>query len=92
MIWKDSCADQSSSQNTNTCMLFLDVNMDDPRNQHPVPQLEDNEYIECFTLPLAGLWEELARLEGEGFAIDARVATVAQGMELASRYKDAVLG
>jgi ADP-ribose pyrophosphatase len=73
-------------------MLFLDVDMDDPRNQHPVPQLEENEYIECFTLPLAGLWGELARLEGEGFAIDARVATVAQGMELARRYRDVVLG
>lgn len=72
-------------------MMFLDVDMDDPRNQNPVPELEENEYIECFSLPLATLWEELTRLDREGFAIDARVATVAQGMELARKYRDVVL-
>lgn len=77
--------------NTNTCMMFLDVDMSDPRNQKPEPELEENEYIECFSLPLATLWEDLTRLDKEGFAIDARVATVAQGMELAKKYKDVVL-
>jgi ADP-ribose pyrophosphatase len=77
--------------NTNTCMMFVDVDMKDPRNQRPQPELEENEYIECFSLPLATLWEDLTRLDKEGFAIDARVATVAQGMELAKKYKDVVL-
>lgn len=60
-------------------MLFVDVDMDDPRNRDPKPDLEEGEYINCFTLPLGTLWEDLMRLEGEGYAIDARVATIAQG-------------
>ena len=72
-------------------MMFVDVDMSDSRNQDPKPELEENEYIDCFSLPLATLWEDLTRLDNEGFAIDARVATVAQGMELAKKWKDVVL-
>lgn len=78
-------------QNTNTKMVFVDVDMSDPRNQKPKPELEEGEFIDCFSLPLATLWEDLTRLDKEGFAIDARVATVAQGMELAKKYRDMVL-
>ena len=77
--------------NTNTKMLFVDVDMSDVRNQNPVPELEENEYIETFTLPLRHLWDELMELDRQGFGIDARVATLAQGMEMAKRWKDTVL-
>lgn len=63
--------------------------MTDPRNQPDGlrPELEENEFIECFSLPLETLWEDLRRLEREeGVAIDARVGTLAMGMELAKRY------
>ena len=73
--------------NTNTRMLFVDVDLTDPANQIPVPELEENEYIETFTLPLKGLWDELRKLDREGFGIDARVATLAQGWEMARRWK-----
>ena len=73
--------------NTNTRMLFVDVDLSDPANQKPVPELEENEYIETFTLPLKGLWDELRRLDREGFGIDARVAGLAQGWEMARRWK-----
>ena len=73
--------------NTNTKMMFVDVDMSDPRNQNPQPELEENEYIQTFSLPLATLWDDLSKLDQEGFAIDARVATLAQGMELAKRWK-----
>ena len=72
-------------------MMFVDVDLSDPRNQNPKPDLEENEYIDCFSLPLATLWEDLTKLDEEGFAIDARVATVAQGMELAKKWKEIVL-
>lgn len=72
-------------------MMFVDVDLSDPRNQNPKPELEENEYIDCFSLPLATLWEDLTKLDEEGFAIDARVATVAQGMELAKKWKEVVL-
>ena len=77
--------------NTNTKMMFVEVDMADPRNQNPVPELEENEYIETFTLPLGNLWNELAELDKQGYGIDARVATLAQGMEMAKRWKSAVL-
>jgi len=74
--------------NTNTKMIFLEVDMADPRNQEGAlrPELEENEYIETFSLPLATLWEGLSKLDREGFAIDARVGTLAQGMEIAKKW------
>ncbi|ETN40433.1 uncharacterized protein HMPREF1541_04710 [Cyphellophora europaea CBS 101466] len=73
--------------NTNTKMIFVEVDMSDPRNQNPKPELEENEYIETFTLPLDDLWDRLAKLDKEGFGIDARVATLAQGMEMAKKWR-----
>lgn len=73
--------------NTNTKMMFVQVDMSDPRNQSPQTDLEENEYIETFSLPLASLWDDLARLDRQGFAIDARVATLAQGMEMAKKFR-----
>lgn len=76
--------------NTNTKMIFVEVDMSDTRNQEGnlKPELEEGEYIECFTLPLDSLWNELAQLEEQGFAIDARVGTLAQGMEMARKWKE----
>lgn len=36
-------------------------------------------------MPIDRLWEECKRLEGEGFAIDARVGTLAEGVEVARK-------
>ena len=70
-------------------MVFVEIDMSDPRNQaeNLKPELEENEYIECFSIPLATLWDDLEKLEKEGFAIDARVGTLAQGMEIAKKWK-----
>jgi ADP-ribose pyrophosphatase len=76
--------------NTNTKMIFVDVDLSDPRNRDPKPELEEGEFIETFTLPLEGLWRELNRLDGEGYAIDARVGGLAQGMEMARQWRDAL--
>ncbi|KAK5104365.1 ADP-ribose diphosphatase [Lithohypha guttulata] len=76
--------------NTNTKMIFVEVDVNDPRNQNPQPELEDSEYIESFTIPLDNMWNELEKLEQEGYAIDARVGTLAQGMEIAKKWKEAM--
>ncbi|OCT54709.1 putative Nudix hydrolase P35G2.12 [Cladophialophora carrionii] len=76
--------------NTNTKMIFVDVDLSDPRNRDPKPELEEGEFIESFTLPLDRLWQELNRLDGEGYAIDARVGGLAQGMEMARQWRDAL--
>ena len=77
--------------NTNTRMTFVDVDMNDERNkkENLKQELESSEYIETFTVPLSKLWGELERLDREGFAIDARVGTLAQGMEVAKKWKSA---
>ena len=67
-------------------MVHVRVDMSLPENQNPKPELEDNEFIECFTLRLDSLFDELKKLEAEGYAIDARVGTVAEGIELAKKW------
>ncbi len=62
------------------------IDLDDERNKNPVPKLEDNEFIECFEIELGRLYEECKKLEKEGFAIDARVGTIGQGIEIAKRW------
>lgn len=81
IMWNDPgfCA-------TNTRMLFVDVDMGDERNRKPRPELEEGEFIETFMLPLEDLWDRLMELDRQGFGIDARVATLAQGMEMAKRW------
>lgn len=68
-------------------MVHVRVDMSLPENQNPQPQLEDNEFIECFTVPLGTMFAEMAKLEKEGYAIDARVGTIAEGIELAKEWK-----
>lgn len=68
-------------------MIHLTVDLSKPENQNPQPELEDNEFIETFSVPLTDLYNECKKLEKEGYAIDARVGTLAEGVELAKRWK-----
>ncbi|KAF5877633.1 putative adp-ribose pyrophosphatase protein [Botrytis fragariae] len=69
--------------NTNLKMVHVTIDMSDSANQNLVPELEENEFIEVFTLPLKDLWETCKKWEKEGYAIDARVGTLAEGIEVA---------
>ncbi|KAJ4413986.1 ADP-ribose diphosphatase [Gnomoniopsis sp. IMI 355080] len=73
--------------NTNVKMVHVSIDMSLPENQNLKPELEENEFIEVFHLPLSKLWDECKKLEAEGYAIDARVGTVAEGIELARQFK-----
>ena len=68
-------------------MIHCTIDLSDPANADPHPRLEDDEFIECFIVPLTDLYAECERLAKEGYAIDARVATLAEGIELAKRFK-----
>ena len=68
-------------------MVNVTIDPDHPENKNPKPQLEESEFIECFTVPLSGLHAECRKLESKGYAIDARVGTMAEGIELAKRWK-----
>lgn len=71
--------------NTNENLVHVRVDMSLPENQNPEPQLEDNEFIECFTVPVNNLFEEIKKLDKQGYAIDGRVGLLAEGIELAKR-------
>ncbi|KAF2105887.1 NUDIX hydrolase domain-like protein [Lophiotrema nucula] len=73
--------------NTNLRMIHVTVDLSNPENQNPQPQLEDNEFIETFAVPLRDLWDECKKFESQGYAIDARVGTLAEGVELAKRFR-----
>lgn len=73
--------------NTNLYVVRLSVDMTVPENQDPKPELEEDEFIEAFSVGLTDLYAECQNLESQGFAIDARVGTIAEGIELAKSWK-----
>ncbi|KAI1324938.1 NUDIX domain-containing protein [Xylariaceae sp. FL0255] len=73
--------------NTNTAICTVKIDTSAPENQDPKPSLEEDEFIESFTTPLADLYSQCKRFEAEGYAIDARVGAFAQGIELAKMMK-----
>ncbi|KAF9889324.1 hypothetical protein FE257_007434 [Aspergillus nanangensis] len=72
--------------NNNFNLVYVRVDLSQPENQNPSPQLEEDELIECFTLPVKSLFTELKRLEKEGFAVETRVVALAEGLELSKRW------
>lgn len=68
-------------------MVHVTVDMSLPANQDLKPELEENEFIEVFLVKLVDLWEECIKLEAEGYAIDARIANLAEGIEIAKKFK-----
>ncbi|KAK3336088.1 NUDIX hydrolase domain-like protein [Podospora appendiculata] len=73
--------------NTNLRMVHVSVDMSLPANQDLKPELEENEFIEVFHLKLATLWDDCIKLEAQGYAIDARIANIAEGIEIAKKYR-----
>jgi len=68
-------------------MIHVTVDLSLSENRNPQPELEENEFIENFSVPLKDLWALCKKYEEEGFAIDARVGTLAEGIEMARRWK-----
>jgi ADP-ribose pyrophosphatase len=52
--------------------------VNDPQNQEPSPQLDEDEFIECFSVPLTNLHDVYLSLARQGLRIDARVGTLWQ--------------
>ncbi|GAB1202638.1 hypothetical protein APSETT445_001258 [Aspergillus pseudonomiae] len=72
--------------NNNFKLAYVNVDLSLPENQNPSPELEEEEFIEVFTLPIKSLFSDIKRLEKEGFAIETRVVALAEGLELARKW------
>ncbi len=68
-------------------MVHVAVDMSLPENQDLKPELEENEFIEVFLVRLGDLWKECIKLEAEGYAIDARIANLGEGIEMARKFR-----
>lgn len=69
-------------------MIHVRIDPKNPANlpENLKPHLEPNEYIEVFMCPLGDLWKMCKQWEGEGYAIDARVGSLAEGIEVGRRW------
>jgi ADP-ribose pyrophosphatase len=72
--------------NTNMKLVHVSVDLNDEKNKNPQPQLEDNEFIETFSVPLKTFPEAMRELAAQGFKLDARVQNIADGYELARTF------
>lgn len=63
--------------------MYVDVDMSLPENQHPMAELEEGEFIETFTVPIKDLSSKLKQLATEGYGVDARIGTLAEGIQIA---------
>lgn len=72
--------------NTNMSLVTVEVDMTLKENLNPVTNLEDNEFIECFTVPLKDFASEMIKLSEQGYKLDARVQNVAHGIWIAQQY------
>lgn len=73
--------------NNNFNLVYVNVDTSLPENQNPAPQLEEDELIESFTLPVSSLFSEIKKLQDEGYAIETRVVAIAEGLEMARKWK-----
>ena len=55
--------------NTNLRMIHVTVDMSRPENQNPQPELEENEFIETFSVPLKDLYDECIRFAEQGYVM-----------------------
>jgi len=74
--------------NTNLTMVHVavDLSREENKPENLKTELEENEFIETFSVPIANLFRECRKLESDGYAIDARVGTLAEGWELCRRF------
>lgn len=62
-------------------MIRVKIDPERAENQTPEAQLEEGEFIQSFWVPLDHVYEKLKSLQAEGFAIDGKVGSFAEGIE-----------
>ncbi|KAK8108829.1 NUDIX domain-containing protein [Apiospora sp. TS-2023a] len=79
----------SSPASSSSCnyVIHVKIDLNDPANQKPKSQLEEGEFIECFSVPLKDLYMECRALEAQGYAIDGKLGTFAEGLEMSKMWQ-----
>lgn len=72
---------------TNLSTVITSIDLSDERNKNPVPELEEGEFIETFSVPIKDFDEQLRKLDSQGYKIDSRIQNVAEGIKLAQQFK-----
>ncbi|KAH8900182.1 putative ADP-ribose pyrophosphatase [Thozetella sp. PMI_491] len=75
-----------ASSSSSTYLIHVKIDLSKAENKDPKPKLEDGEFIECITVPLTTLYQQLHQWEAEGFAIDGKVGAFADGIETAKAW------
>ncbi|TGZ84728.1 hypothetical protein EX30DRAFT_300189, partial [Ascodesmis nigricans] len=78
--------------NTNMHLVEVEVDLALEENRNPRQRLEEGEFIEVFECEVGRLWEMCKVWEREGFAVDARVGTLAAGLVVAGRLRRELWG
>lgn len=68
-------------------MIRMKIDLSKPENQNPKPELEEGEFIDTFTVPLKDLYTECRKLYADGYAIDGKVGSFAEALELSSIWR-----
>lgn len=68
-------------------MVTVEIDPSDERNISPKAELEEEEFIETFTVPLNDLCGTLDRLGKDGYRIDSRVQAIADGIRIAQQLR-----
>lgn len=84
--WLTGSAEAPGFCTNNFKLVYLHVDLSLPENQQPQTHLEDDEFIERFTIPVASLFSELKKLQRDGYGIEARVVGLSEGIEIARNW------
>lgn len=75
------CFNDPGLSNANMVAVRVRIDGDKVENRNVKPCFQDGENIETLLVPLDGLYHELLRLqEARGWAVDARLLSLAWGM------------
>ncbi|KAK8091912.1 hypothetical protein PG997_002273 [Apiospora hydei] len=79
----------SSPASSSSCnyVIHVKIDLNDPENQKPKAKLEEGEFIEVFSVPLRDLYMECRALEAQGYAIDGKLGTFAEGLEMSKMWQ-----
>lgn len=66
----------------------MKIDLSKEENKNPKPELEDGEFIDTFSTPLADLYTVVREWNSHGYAIDGKLGSFAEALETARMWRD----